>query len=353
MNRVELVDRLSIAASCVGNSNLVKEYNYLGVRGSKVTANNGVCSVMVPLEDPVGFVAAVPGVEFVRLLKDMSAKEVSFVKDGNSLQVKSGRSKGEFGVLSEIPGALDHDPNGLAWHTLGEDLRTGLLKASMCVSKDLRGVLRAVLVDGKRLIATDRNRIIRYNLEDKHTRFILPLEMIRLLGKYKKEITKISELNPEDGLIRFRHECGAIFTTQVLQEDYPDLNPHFPDFDKLTTLEFSSGRRRSEGIHTVVERQLNFMKEVKEFDKETVINVDGDTCTLTSLDHNKAQLVDTVALGSDTEEELEFTVNLNLLKDVLETTRMFYFEKSKGLIGFKTDKFEYITLTKRKQKEEK
>jgi len=340
VQREKLVDALEKAAPALGFNILVPEFHYFQIDREKVQATDGALLIDTSLPQDVGFSCAVPGEPFLYLLKSLSEDEVDLIHEGNTLKVKTNKVKGSFATAPlksyETVDLLECDelPKPYA------DIFLGLDYCKYGVSKDeTLGPCCGVRIEGPHVLSTDRYRIIKWDLEkDYNIRCSLPLKFIDVLLKNKMGVCSL--FFSEDSEFIAILTDGTYISTPVLTGEYPDLLQYFPMSENYREVTLQ------DDFDEVLSRHINFLKNLDAIEKEILIKITKDKCTVTSVDKELGVLSEEISALTSEEEDVEFSVNPLFLKDVVQKCSTLKYFVDEGVVLFEAERLKYLVQTR-------
>lgn len=305
---------------------------------NSVLASSGNLRIEVPIPWLSGLYCTVPGKPVLDLLKCLDAELVELEARRSTLKVSSGGLKAKLKLgsesISDMPKAAG-DPIEIADL---EDLVTGLVVCSIGVSKDdMDGSLCGVCVAGKYLYASDKFRIVRYELKDAvDLQCSIPAPFIKALSKLSKHGGDIYH----SSRLSFLGGDGTVITSSLLKGAYPDLSHMFPKSDPVT---ISFGDKP---IVSSLEKHKMYQSGVDFGDMELEFHITGNTCSILS-EGGLGTLKEEVEIDTDFgEEELGFFVNPALFDGVEKTCTSFDFHAEEGAVMFNSGPASYLIRTR-------
>jgi hypothetical protein len=167
----EFSEALQLAKPALSLNNILPVMQSYSFTGKTVFTYNDFLAIGIALETP--FVAAISGDALHKCVATMRSEEMSFVQDGDSLLIKTGRSKLAFTTLPETSFALNPDEledNILATLEVDRVFTEGLEAAMLSIDTqffyDVYGSVGLELIEGKplKLYSTDDQTLTRVQL---------------------------------------------------------------------------------------------------------------------------------------------------------------------------------------------
>jgi len=338
LNRETLLQQLERAYPAIALNPIVPHYSYFkiskghdGLKGS-VQAFNGLVLVNAQIVEDVEYDCAIPAEPFIKLLRSLEDDEVELIFKGTEVKVKTDAVKGTFTILDEIhKKTISLSGDLVSDKEIIQDLINGLNICRLYVSKDqTSGPMRGVRIDGDKLIATDRYRVVVWKLDnDIPVNCSIPPKFIDIVLKNKEQIKELFLAKGEFTVIL---NDGTWISTLLLSGDYPNVLQYFPTSDNYKRIKFT------DEISSAIERHVTFLSRVDLIDKEISVQILKDKCVTKSKDNSLGSLVDEVNIISKEDLNIEFFVNPVFLKDVVDICSCFKYYEESGLIILESDK---------------
>lgn len=340
LNRETLLQQLEKAYSAIALNPIVPHYSYFkiskehdGLKGS-VQAYNGLVLVNTELFEDIGQDCAIPAEPFIKLLRSLGDEEVELVFEGDEVKVKTDTVKGTFTILDETPiKSISISGHLITDEQIIQDLLNGLNICRLYVSKDqTSGPLRGVRIDGDKLIATDRYRIIVWKLDSSiPVNCSIPLKFIDIVLKNRDEIKEFLFVK-DDGFTAILNG-GTQVSTLLLSGEYRDVLEYFPTSDSsFKEIKFT------DEMSNAMERHVTFLSRIDLIDKEISVRILKDKCITESTDKSLGSLVDEISIESEEDLDIEFFVNPIFLKDIVNVCSCFKYYDESGMIVLEADK---------------
>lgn len=351
VDRERLVASLAKVWPAVGRNALVPKYQSFTFHENRVQATGGALWIDSPLPEGVSLNACVEAEPLFKLLGGISNTHVDLEILENKLIVSAPKVHSEFTVLESTPTEIP-TVNGSIDLSHLQDFVRGLEFCSFGVSYDeTMGAICGVQIDGQTLWACDRFRILRWNLDAPvNLKCSLPIKFLEQLVKTAPQITAMEYKGDsvQGGSLNVQFVDGTVMWGVTLTGEYPDLSLFFPALDQAETIQLDNT------FPAVMERHLNFLKDVPVVDKEVVFTIDKEICKtygqkVTIGQKIERHLMEETSLQtprSDDSQPFEFRINPMLLKDVMGLCWEFKFFPGATVVLFETPKFSYLVQTR-------
>jgi len=337
LNREKLLQQLEGVYAAVALNPIVPHYSYFkisdGVSGNQLQAFNGQVLVNTQLVESIGVDCAIPAEPFIKLLRSLEDKEVELVFEGSEVKVKTDAVKGTFTILDEISiKTISISGDLISDKQIIQDLLNGLSICRLYVSKDqTSGPMRGVRIDGDKLIATDRYRVIVWKLDDSiPVNCSIPLKFIDIVLKNRDEVKEFF-FTKDEGFSAILND-GTQISALLLSGDYPDVLQYFPTSGSFKKIKFTNE------MASAMERHVTFISRVDLIDKEISVQILKDKCITKSKDKSLGSLVEEISITSEEDLNIEFFVNPVFLKDIVIICSCFKYYDESGLIVLEADK---------------
>ena len=224
VNKTELQEALSKVKPGLANKDIIEQATSFSFMGNRVVTYNDEISISHPVKglDVTGAVKAQALYEFLNKIKK---DEIEIEWEENQVLIKSGRSKAGLILEQEIKIPIDEEIGEIGkWKKLPENFVDALKFCYPCCSTDMsRPVLTCVNVAKDKIEASDSYQIVVYELSGKMPikTCLIPAASIRDLVRYD-----IKEVAEGESWIHFRTEDGTIFSSRVIDNEFPDTSQH-------------------------------------------------------------------------------------------------------------------------------
>lgn len=224
INKEQLQAALEKVRPGLASRETVEQSTSFAFVGNRVVTYNDEISVSHPVEnlDVVGAVKAQALYEFLNKIKK---EEIDIEWEENQVIIKAGRSKAGLVLEQEVKLPIEEEIGEISkWKKLPENFIEALKFCHPCCSRDLaRPILTCVHVDKDKVEASDSYQIVVYKLDGKFPikNCLIPAPAARELVRYN-----IKETAESESWIHFKTEDGTIFSSRVLDSEFPDTSHH-------------------------------------------------------------------------------------------------------------------------------
>jgi len=233
INKTELQEALEKVKPGLAQKELIEQATCFSFMGDRVVTYNDEISISHPVKglDVKGAVKAQALYEFLNKIKK---DEIEIEWEENQVIIKSGRAKAGLVFEQEVKLPIDEEIGKVEkWGKLPENFIEALKFCYPCCSRDMsRPILTCVSIREEDIQASDSYQIIRYKLDEKISieECLIPATAVRELVRYK-----VKEASKGESWIHFRTEEGTVFSSRILNNEFPDINKHLEidgqDFD--------------------------------------------------------------------------------------------------------------------------
>ena len=346
VNLKDFVAVLEKVAPALGAGGLVPEYKCFHFNGKEIWATDGTLVISSSFDLDTKLKCSVYGAPLLHLLRSLKTEKVELIHKDGEIKVKTDKVKGVFTTLS----STDVKRNVASKKDIVilegcDDLVKGLSLCRYSVSKDeTLGPLCGVMIDGNKLLGSDRYRIATYELEETFpVTCSLPSKFINVMIKNRDGIEEMSYI-PED---RFTITLtdGTRISTLILVGEHPSLLKYFPS-GLASRKEVTLADDKS--LVDVLERHISFLGSVDPVDKEILIQIGKDKCTFTSTDKELGELIEEVEVQTSLEKDqkVEFSINPIFLREVSRLCPGFNYYVEEKIVLFETDRLRYLVQTR-------
>jgi len=183
LNRLDFLKALkAVLPGIEQKESLLVGSNCFVFMGEKIHTCNGYMAISIQF--PTGIEGALPAKELYETINRFKSDVVEINKEGNSLLLKSGRSKANImftdeTVLRQVNNIYQSD---IEYTALPKDF---MVKMHQCIIKGNRGKLEGVFIDGNLMLSTDESEIIKAYIEGTIKKTWLSTKLIREIIKVK------------------------------------------------------------------------------------------------------------------------------------------------------------------------
>ncbi len=221
INKGELQKALEKVKPGLANKELIEQSTSFAFIKDRVVTYNDEISISHPVKD-LNATGAVKAQALYTFLSRIKREEILFNWDEKQVIIQAGRSKAGLVLEQEIKLPVEEVGEIGKWKKLPDRFLDALRFCYPCCSKDMsRPILTCVYVKEKEIQASDSFQIVKYQLEKKIPvkPFLLPASAAHELVKYD-----VKEIAEGQGWYHFKTEDGTIFSSRVLEGNYPDIN---------------------------------------------------------------------------------------------------------------------------------
>ena len=355
IDKAEFIKSLDRVSPALGTNVLVPAFQCLQFHDGFVTATDGVMVIKSKCMDNIEIESAIPGPQFLSLLKGLGGKTIGIKKVEENVCITSarGKIKGKFTTVTPTDPPPTPECEMLKSDDNFAKLFDGLNFCRYSVSRDeTTGPRCGVRVDGNKVYSTDKFRIARYNIHDYNfsAPFTVPLKFVNILLKFRKDVREIGIC--KDTHIVVRLNDGTLLYSGLLEGEYRSLEGFFPSEDvKFTKIGFP------EALTPVLDRHIAFLKDVDSVFKKMNVTIKGKSCTFVSVDTDLGILEEELDLSSEVDIDVVFPINPLFWTDVSLRCSEFHYigteEEDNELILFRTDDLAYLCRPDRRPGEKK
>lgn len=264
IKKQDLQTALEIVKPGLAGKEIIEQSTSFAFMDGMVVTYNDEISVSHPVPG-LDLRGAVRSEELYQFLNKVSKDEIELDITENEVILKAGRAKAGLRLQQEIVLPLDEISDGGDWIPLPEDFLAALAFVRDSCSQDhSRPVLTCIHVNGQTVEGSDGYQIMKYNLSEP-----LDVQGILIPAASSKELAKVkpTHLSLGDGWIHFKNQADTMFSCRVLEEQYPNTEPHMQV--KGTKITFP--KRMTE----ILERARIFTKQEHQIDETMEIALSG------------------------------------------------------------------------------
>jgi len=224
----DLLFALDQVKPALAQKELVPEMTHFIFDGEMVSTYDDQISISYPFETEFPF--SVKGNDFYSIISKLNPdKPLTIVQGENEIKVKQGSRIAKFAQIEEkaLEPYLDSlfESMNTEFEELPKNFVTGLSMCYPCASGDpSTGILACVLIEGCRIISSDRARVGMYELEsDIASRIIIKASAAHKLVHYD-----ITHYLISDSWVHFMCENNSVFSARMIEPE-----GDFPDFEYL------------------------------------------------------------------------------------------------------------------------
>jgi len=256
-NRANLLKCIEAVLPATNSSGASLDHQYVTISDNKVRASDGSIRIESELMDPLpGLTCSVHGAQLVSFLKGLNSDNVNLKFDGSNLTASFGKSRMKF--LSRKPQSM----NPIITREKEITGNTGKLIEGLVTCKGnvvndaLAGTLCGVKINNNFVLATNRFRLIRYEIEESNAKCIVPVRFINAISRYK-DVESTRMLCDESSIIMVVSSSDTKVTIQskLVSGDYPNLDVYFStDKENKVLIKFK------EDAHKIISRHALLVK---------------------------------------------------------------------------------------------
>lgn len=191
---------------------------------------------------------AVKAADFYALICKMSEELIEITKDGNKIQIVSGKTKAKMPVLASDEAVDMANKIKLPkWKKIPEGFKEAVQVTKI---NNLVENLKGIYCNGKNLISTDQVRVCKYDFAEDIDEFFLDDDV----AVSATNLGKIVEYGIAGAWVSFKYENGAIFSaTRRDHANYP-AQKLLAALDRYNTMTPVGEGKLPEAITTVIDR---------------------------------------------------------------------------------------------------
>jgi len=328
INKDKLIEALEAVIPAIGKKNLQEQIPGFIFTGNDIVTYNEQLCIRYPFV--TDFACAIPADEFYRILKGIEEESIDINLDGESLFLKTNKTKAklniffeESDILKSIGSIIDVK---MKWKILPEEFVKAISLCIFSASKDIsQGVLTCVYIGNGKILSSDNYRISMYELEGINTSILFPLSSAKELTKFD-----IKEYCLIDSWVHFKTSDNVIFSSRVVKETYPDCDPYFE-------LEGGSRLRMPKELKGAVEA-VTFFAAGEHIDKKITVSFQEDAILCTG--ESKHGWVKKKVPIKFKRKPITFNINPIFFSEILNNITSARLTKGKAL--FKSGNFKHV-----------
>ncbi len=345
VNRNELLSCLKHLMVAVENRSIFVEYQAFHFYGTRVQASDGSIWIDAPLPEGLELNLSVTAAPFFALLNKMSGEEVELELKDNKIKLSDHASFGDFVIAEPKVQTLPELPEETATYNKVE-LIEGLEFCRHGVSKDENtGTLTGVAVKDNVVWGCDRFRILKWDLGfNTGIEVSLPKQVVAFLYPNRGEVENLCFRpgNNFGGQFGAKLKNGTLLWATTIEGEYKDLSGFFPDSTNVEKIQLG------ETFPNILARHMTILSDVSANDKEVQFFVGQESVRTVSRmfsvagEEMRSLEEETPLKASRSGPDITFTVNPNLLSDVLGFCWEFSYFADSAIVLFEGDKFRYL-----------
>ncbi len=251
INKSDLQGALEKVKPGLAQKDLIEQATSFTFLGDRVVTYNDEISISHPVKG-LDVTGAIKAQALYAFLNKIKKDEIDIEWEENQVLIKAGRSKAGLVFEQEVRLPIDEEIGEIGkWKKLPGNFLDALKFCHPCCSRDMsRPVLTCVSISKEKVEASDSYQIVRYELDGKMPvkEFLIPATAVKELVRYG-----VKEIAAGESWVHFRTEDGTIFSSRVLNNEFPDTEPHL----KVDGVAFSFPKNTDE----ILERANVFSKK--------------------------------------------------------------------------------------------
>ena len=325
----DLLFALDKVKPALAQKELVPEMTHFIFDGDMISTYDDQISISYPFETEFPF--SVKGNDFYSIVSKLNPdKPLTIIQVENEVKVKQGNRIAKFAQIEEkaLEPYLDSlfESMNAEFEELPKDFVTGLAMCYPCASGDpSTGILACVLIEGRRIISSDRVRVGMYKLESD----IAPRVIIKASAAHKLVQYDVTHYHVSDSWVHFMSEDNSIFSARMIEPE-----DDFPDFEYL--IEEANKSKMKVPIPDEIKEIIDFTSIMSEDDvyyKKAYFTVDENKINIKCTSKGRGSASASLKLKKAvSEKQLKFTINPTFLMYAVGLTKMLKFTDNKVLL---------------------
>ena len=251
------------------NKGIIEQFTHFIFTGNEVMTYNDEICISHPLV--TDFQCSVSAVELYKTLTGIKGEaSVTMELENDELKLKTARTEAGLSTKTkkhaeEMIELLQLNDLNDKWKPLPPGFTRGLFLCMFSASKDMTsGVATCVRIIGDKLLSSDEVRISKFTLkESTEMETLIPASSVKELINFDS----INKYHLTDRWIHFQDDKGVIFSSRIMEGEYPEIEQYF-DLEGTETVMPGSLKEEIESII--------FMTEGKQdYDKKITVSVKG------------------------------------------------------------------------------
>ncbi len=306
---------------------IVEQTDHFILDGDYIRTSNDEIAVSFPFH--TGFSLAVKGDEFFRLISKINSEEIELDVEEGALHISAGKTEAVMVISKEIKGSVII--RSRRWYDLPKNFSDAMRFCSFSSGENVGSglqILNNLWIKDQYVISSDRLRVSKYEMDSKvTTEFLLPTPAAQGLVKVEPISYAV-----EDAWIHFKNKAGAIFSSRVVEGEYPE------EVWGLFTRKGDSVLV-PEGLSESIDRAQIFSKEVVGGDDLVRVKIDSKAGRLFCRGEGSLGWIEE-ELKTDFKKDLEFKVSPEHFIEILEYVKEMLVSDDK--IYFSGPNFEHV-----------
>lgn len=326
INKQELQTALEIVKPGLAGKEIIEQSTSFAFKDGMVVTYNDEISVSHPVPG-LDIRGAVRSEELYQFLNKVSKDTIDISVSENEVLLKAGKAKAGLRLQTEIVLPLEEIGDGGDWVKLPEDFIPGIRFVMDSCSRDhSRPVLTCIHIKQELAEGSDGFQIMKYLMSDNmDVDILIPASSAKELGKVKP-----THLALGDGWIHFKNAQDTMFSCRVLDEGYPNTEPHM----KVKGSKVTFPKRMPE----ILERAMIFTKQDQQADETMEVTLTAGAVLVKG--RNEYAWFEEEAKARYKGKDVSFHITPTLLGDILNRSNTCTLGKDK--IKFEGDNWEYI-----------
>jgi len=353
IDRKKLIKSLEIIENALGGNNDPNEQSRMerqSFRFNKTTvyATNGEIAIETILPFDVGTQCCIHGKSLLNFLKSLGSDNVSAEFGEKQLIVSASGVEGKFvtSPYKEYEHIIDKYKKSKISRGGINKILLGLKNCKSFVSKDKTlGLLCGVKIDKEFIMASDRTRIIKYEVSSEPYGCVIPTTFIDILFEYKDDVYGIQM--DDVGLLGFFGH--SVIATVIYDDKYPDLDKYFPkDGTNFISVTF----KKPDEFKKALGRHIALLKDVDLSERDTCIEISEKACELVTTSKSIGTIkesfeIATIQIKYEAGDLKKFYVDPLLLKQSIGNCLGFVFYPETKLILFNGENSKCLLQTRK------
>lgn len=300
---------------------------YVFFDDNHIFAYNEDVKISIPFK--CGFSAGLPSSEFFKFLNKVNTDEIDFIKNEDSINIKSGRVKAVFKDNISLLERMEDMPKcPEEYNRLPSNFMKGIELTLYTVSNKEDSITSMISIIEDQITSTDNYRMSKYIMDNTMNIDIL------IPGKKAKELIKFepSFFTVEDNYIHFVTDDDIIISFLLGEGNLPDVNEYINN---------ETGDRilLPENIDNMIDITSIMTDDVMEIDKKIEITIDnGKILCKANNDIGFIESENEIDIAGS----FKFDVNPMFFATVLKNTKEMILNQENNFIIFYYDNYRYL-----------
>lgn len=336
-----LLSMLNISKIAVAGSEHVEQLTHFIFSGDEIITFNNRMAVFYPFK--TDFQCSVRHDLFYKQLTKFTSNEINITLSGSKIVMQGLNEKAMLSVILDkddeifkILHSIQNDHVDSLRIPVPENFNKAMSFSAFSASKDASdGVLGCVCVNGDKVYSTDNHRASEYKLHGNiGERFLVDHAVAVELDKFH-----VFEISLGENWLSFYCDEDIIITSRQFYGDYPDFAQAF-DIDDYESLHLPDSLKDAIDFVSVI------LSKVHPLDRVCQVNIENKEIKV-SADRTTESSEKSVALqDSDGEVQLEFTINAEFLKTIINHTHTMDYSTELSRAMFTSKDFKHVIRMK-------